>query len=374
MQILLVTQEYPPYGSGIADAVYRLQTELLKADVRVDILFPHAGGMSVSDAFLKLNGLAGKIPFWQQITEKIYRKAGEYDAVWLHSPLMFNAKKLGIVKKLIVTFHSTYFGFSKAFRTHGIGRLVPYYSLASNIESHFLREISSFRNTILTTVSPSVAEETQENGFLKVPIVVTNGITQESFLTVDREKARSVLLNEFSVRIPKNELVLLYSGRITEVKQPLLLIDLMRSISSFRQDVHLLIAGSGNLLSKSKRKASEFGNVHFLGQLPHQKISIIQSIADAFISLSCYEGLSLSVLESSYFGIPLILSDIPAHSWIIGKRIGHGILVDSNSPSPRKILEFLERLDGRRVYPPTSLLSLFSWKSAAENYLKVLNA
>jgi glycosyltransferase involved in cell wall biosynthesis len=372
MEILLVTQEYPPYGSGIANAVYRLRQQIVKEGVGVDILCPEEADISAASLFLRLGGLGGKIPFWQQIGRCIAKKACEYDAVWLHSPLMLSAKKLGEAKKLMVTFHSTYFGFFRAFRTHGISRLTPYYCLASNIESHFFRELSSFHNTIVTAVSPSVADEAHRNGFLHIPHVVSNGIARESFTAVDKHKAHLLLRDEFSLRPPEKGLVLLYSGRVTEVKQPLLLVDLIGAISSVRQDVYLLIAGSGNLLSKSMKRAARWQNLHFLGQIPHEKMPLLLSAADVFISLSCYEGLPLSVLESARFGIPLILSDIPAHRWIIEQRIGHGILVDSHRPNPNRILEFLERVERRQVIPVANSLDRFSWKSAADHYLKLL--
>ena len=48
--------------------------------------------------------------------------------------------------------------------------------------------------------------------------------------------------------------MLLYVGRITEIKQPLLLIDLFKTISSIKPNIHLIIVRSGNLFVKMRKK------------------------------------------------------------------------------------------------------------------------
>jgi glycosyltransferase involved in cell wall biosynthesis len=371
-RILLATPEYPPYGSGIAHAVYQLQDRIIKKGVGVDVLCPGDVRIKASNLLLKISGLSGKIPFWQQVASYLARKADDYDAVWLHAPLMLSTRKLSNAKKLMVTVHSTYAGFSNACRKCGISRLIPYYNSASKIESHFFKQLSNIQDGIVTTVSPSVAEEIHQQGFTRVPYVVSNGLEINNLKRLSRHEARSLIWSEFPLSFSKSDMILLYSGRITEVKQPLLLVSLLKAIGSTRQNIHLIAVGSGNLLVKLKKKVAQQCTVHFLGQVPHEKMPLLMSAADVFISLSCYEGLPLSVLEAAVLRVPLILSDIPAHKWIVDQKIGDGLLVDSIRPDCKEVLDFLGRVEKGEVVPSSQPLDRFSWTSVAERYLTLM--
>ncbi|MGB9614662.1 MAG: glycosyltransferase [Fervidobacterium sp.] len=123
-----------------------------------------------------------------------------------------------------------------------------------------------------------------------------------------------------------------------------------------------------------RKKAIHQRNIHILGYVPREKIPVLLRAADAFISLSCYEGLPLTVLEAASFNLPLILSDIPAHRWIINSGIGYGELVNSRNPNLVKILNFIE--SGIEVKKPLNEPSMryYAWDNIVRQYLKLLCA
>jgi glycosyltransferase involved in cell wall biosynthesis len=373
MKILLVASEYLPHGSGIANVAYSLKVHLQKKDAKVDVLSCGEADISVNDVSNVFPGLAGLIPFWQEAANYIEKKADEYDVIWLHSPLLIGTRKLRHANKIMVTIHSTYYGFYQAYKAHAVCHLLPYYYLATKLEHHFFNELSHNNKVIVTATSPSVAKEARRNGLSLFPYVVTHGLETKHH-ALDKYRSRMLLQEKYSMRLSENDRILLYIGRITEVKQPLLLVELFKAISFFKPDTHLMIVGSGNLFTKLRKKTSLIRNLHLLGHIPHESLSTFLGAADAFISLSCYEGgLPLSVLEAASFGLPLILSDIPTHRLIINSRIGYGMLLDSRNPSLKKIIKFIE--DGIGVTKEGNELRTrhYTWDNVANQYLTLLH-
>ncbi len=368
MNILLVSSEYPPYGSGIANVVYALRGQLLKKGINVDVLSRGGADINITNSFTILPGLAGLIPFWQKVANYVSKVFNDYDVVWLHSPLLINIKKLLCAKKIFISFHTTYYGFYRAYKKHGISNLLPYYYLGTKIEQHFLKQLSHNKNAIITAISSSVVDELNSNGLIVHPHIIPNGFDIDYHGTFDKDHAREILQQKYSLQISEKEKLFLYIGRITEVKQTLLLIDLFKIISYIKPDIQLIIAGTGNLFEKLIKKARNQSNVNLLGYVPHKKIPLLLFAADAFISLSCYEGLPLTVLEASSFNLSLILSDIPAHRWMIKSGIVDGLLIDSYNPSAKKIINFLSAGINKK-----KLKRADSWEKVADQYIQIFN-
>jgi glycosyltransferase involved in cell wall biosynthesis len=373
MKILLATPEYPPYGSGIANVVYVLRSHLSKKGINVDVLSQGGADINITNSF-NAPGLFRLVPFWQKAVDYILKKSDDYDAVWLHSPSLINAKKLCNIRKIIISFHTTYCGFYRAYKMYGISHLLPYYYFATKIEHYFLRQLSYCKNAMITAISPSVAEELHKNGLTSPIHIIPNGLEMESPSLFDKLHARELLCKKYSLQLSKKDIVLLYVGRITELKQPLLLIDIFKAISFIKPNIHLIIVGSGNLFEKMRKKAICQSNIHVLGYVPHQEIWPLLRAADAFISLSFYEGLPLAVLEAASFGLPLILSDIPAHRFIINSKVGNGILIDSHNPCFMEICNFLNNIEKKKLIMNASLMKQFTWENIVKQYLTLLSS
>ena len=71
------------------------------------------------------------------------------------------------------------------------------------------------------------------------------------------------------------------------------------------------------------------GSVIHTGHLDDGALAALYCEADVFVFPSIYEGFGLPLLEASGFGIPVIASDIPVFSEVLGDA---GILVDPNAP------------------------------------------
>jgi phosphatidylinositol alpha-1,6-mannosyltransferase len=107
--------------------------------------------------------------------------------------------------------------------------------------------------------------------------------------------------------VSEDRLTLLFVGRLISRKGADLAIEAVAATD--RDDVELLVAGSGRLGDDLKRLARECGvtdQVTFLGYVPDEELPLLYSSADVTLFTSNYEGFGLVFLESLASGTPVI--------------------------------------------------------------------
>ena len=102
----------------------------------------------------------------------------------------------------------------------------------------------------------------------------------------------------------------------------------------------LCMLGDGPTLNKCKRLANRSPNIVFRGHVDN--VDDYLMAADVFVSSSYSEGLPNSVLEALAWGIPTILSDIPAHREILEIDSKSGVMypVGESNALVESILNF----------------------------------
>jgi glycosyltransferase involved in cell wall biosynthesis len=290
----------------------------------------------------------------------------------MHHPILIRAGNLDFDQNVMLTFHGTYFGYSKAYSLYNLGKYKPYYNFSVDLERKYFKKLSSFKNDgpFATAVSPITVSEMHSNGYQKNIDFIPNAMPNIKKI-IDRKKARDSL-QSIGVKLNSEDLILLYVGRIDPQKQPLLLPSFFSKISSY-PSVKLIIVGSGSLSKLLKSQIYNKKNIFYLGFVQQSTLDLIYSAADAYISLSCCEGLPIGVLEASANGLPLILSDIAEHKWIISEGLGKGILVNSFKPEDYaiKALNEIEKFNHSRFYPSQKIRDRFSWIQIAKDYLSI---
>lgn len=367
----MLTPEYPPNAGGIGHVAQALASRFDEEGISIRVLSRHSPELRTTLGTSLAPALFGLLPFWQGVADYIARHGTEYDVVWLHAPVILNPRGLSHARKVLVTIHTTYYGKYRYWKAHGFASLVPYLFLASKAERVFFDELSAQKNATITAVSPSVADEARANG-LNLPIyVVHNGMETGDSSQPPRVGAREDLGLRCRVEFSKESKIIVYAGRLTATKQVGLLLRLFAEVNRKRPETHLVVIGSGSVLSTIKKTADVIPNAHVLGYVPHSELLPYLRGSDFFASLSCYEGLPLSALEASSQGLPLILSDIPAHRYLLSSMLGSGILISSRRPSTTDVVDFIDRpkrLTGGS--PPLS--TEFSWESVVRRYLSLM--
>lgn len=124
---------------------------------------------------------------------------------------------------------------------------------------------------------------------------------------------------------------LLFAGRLHPQKDPLMLI---RAMDKLRNDnVHLLIAGDGELASAMREEIATLGlseKISMLGALSQHELADLHRISSAFVLSSAYEGLPLVVLEALACGTPIVTTRAGETPRLLGAN--SGVVCEERSP------------------------------------------
>lgn len=113
----------------------------------------------------------------------------------------------------------------------------------------------------------------------------------------------------------KNKIIL-YAGRLDKGKNLKFLIESLGAVLKDDPSLIFLICGQGSefqALNNTVEAAGIAAQVQFCGTVSREKLWSMMKIADIFAFLSLSEGQPNAVLEAAACGLPLLLSDIPAH-------------------------------------------------------------
>jgi glycosyltransferase involved in cell wall biosynthesis len=119
---------------------------------------------------------------------------------------------------------------------------------------------------------------------------------------------------------------------------------IIEAIREIPAEVHLLVAGDGDMEAEWKALAERLGlasRVHFLGNVPHKLIPLYIRAADAFVLNSEYEGLSHTLLEVLSLGTPIVASRVCGNPEVVEDGV-NGFLVDPREP--KELRAALEKL------------------------------
>lgn len=115
---------------------------------------------------------------------------------------------------------------------------------------------------------------------------------------------------EIRRKVDKNSPIFITVGRITVIKNPIFIIEIMQELIKRKPDVTLLWIGTGDMEKQVREKVTQYGlneNIEFLGI--RNDVSDILMKADYFLLPSIFEGLSLALAEAQAVGLNCFVSD-----------------------------------------------------------------
>lgn len=137
--------------------------------------------------------------------------------------------------------------------------------------------------------------------------IVKNAIELEKYRYNDDIRKKIRIINSLN----DNTFVIGNVGRLTEQKNQIKLIDIMKElVFNLNKDVKLLIIGNGHLKEKLISKTKEYclqDNVIFVGSVNNVQ-DYLQAM-DCFVLPSLYEGVGIVNIEAQAAGLPTIVSD-----------------------------------------------------------------
>lgn len=124
------------------------------------------------------------------------------------------------------------------------------------------------------------------------------------------------VLDKASLGLSTTAKTLMMFGFLYEVKGVDLALEAVSELNSGGEDLQLILILTSNIDEIREKITKRFGAIppwlHLLP--PRNDIASYYRLCDAFLAPSRSEGLPYSVVEASYLRLPVVLSDIPAHS------------------------------------------------------------
>ncbi len=144
--------------------------------------------------------------------------------------------------------------------------------------------------------------------------------------------------------IPEDVCVILFSGRLEEIKRVDRIIGALRHLGGGGGHFRLFIAGDGSLRPTLESQAAREGliaEVTFLGAIAHQQMPAYYNMADLLVLPSEMEGTPMVLLEALACGTPVVATEVGGIPDIIRNYVNGFAIVD---PDPAKLADVIRRI------------------------------
>lgn len=141
----------------------------------------------------------------------------------------------------------------------------------------------------------------------------------------------------------KYEFDVCYLGRLTEVKNPIRLLEIVNVLAKLRPSIKCAVVGDGDLREQCEAFVKENNleeNVKFFGFL-NNPYKVLQASRVMLMS-SINEGTPMALLEAFALGVPLVSTKVDGAVELITNEL-MGDLYDTNDEAVEKIIKILDR-------------------------------
>ncbi|MEI9906676.1 MAG: glycosyltransferase [Actinomycetota bacterium] len=122
-----------------------------------------------------------------------------------------------------------------------------------------------------------------------------------------------------------------FIGRITQIKRPDRLLDVVAELTRQGSPVRFIVAGAGDLLDESQTRAEKENlPVTFLGW--RSDIETVLAASDIVLLTSDNEGTPLSLIQAGMAGAPVVSTNVGSVSEVVQNNVG-GFVVDTSVDS-----------------------------------------
>lgn len=222
----------------------------------------------------------------------------------------------------------------------------------------------------VTAVSSALGKVIERLGIEKDNIeVIRNGIEFDRFNIKDKYACRLKLGLKANCRI------ILFVGRLIEVKGLRYLIEAVANLTKERKDLKLLIVGEGGAQHTYQRMAEELGieeHIVFLGNKSRDEISYWYGACDAFCLPSLKEGCPNVILEALASGRPVIGANVGGIPELVNENNGILFTPRDAQALTSALSSVLDREWVARDISKT--VSDFTWNRAADKYELIFKA
>jgi glycosyltransferase involved in cell wall biosynthesis len=184
--------------------------------------------------------------------------------------------------------------------------------------------------------------------------VIYRGLNRQIFHACERDVARA------AIGVPNDALVVMWSGRLEPVKNPLMLIEAtIRWKQIWGERLIVMIAGAGRMRSELERRIRNAGltkHVRMEGNLAQHDLALRYNASDVMTLTSHSEGIPNVLLESIACGTPFVATDVGGVSEIATSGLDRLIPNRDVNALVEQVVDLVNQGDHpERVFQPRSL-------------------
>lgn len=177
------------------------------------------------------------------------------------------------------------------------------------------------------------------------------------------------------LKLQDNSRILLYIGTLEKRRNPDKLLDILFTLPD---NYILVLAGNGPMYSYLMKKIKELRleqRCFLLGKLHQDVLPSLYKMSDIFTLISDYEIYGMVILESMYFGVPVI-STKTAGSEVLIENGSDGIIINTKSIEYWKraiinVTSDMKTLSVMRQKAKNKIKSKYLWVKASEQFLEL---
>ena len=382
MRIGIFTDTYPPFINGVSTSIKMLENALIKMGHKVFIVTVNPETMSYEyedgGRIIRIPGIKTGIYDYRLTSVypiKAVNKIKEWNLDVIHSHTEFGIGTFArVISKqfdipIVHTYHTMYEDYVH-YITHG------YFDKSSKkIVEHLTKFYCDKTIDELIVPTKKTYDLFKEKyGYDRSVHIIPTGIEIDRFYkeNIDKEKVDK-LKKKYGFK--RDDIVILFVGRIAEEKNIAFLINNHVEIIKKENRAKLLIVGDGPDLEKYKELVKEKkleDNVIFTGKVPWDEVPLYYNLADIFTTASHTETQGLTVIEAMAASLSVIALDDDAFRNVVIDTLT-GFLFKNKKEYISKMSDVILNKDLRRHQGHESRINSESYSSKyfAERVTKV---
>lgn len=167
--------------------------------------------------------------------------------------------------------------------------------------------------------------------------------------------------------------VLLYIGKMEQRRNPIFLLELMRKMP---ENYFLVLVGEGPLYEQMKETVAHESvrNVLMLGKKKQEELPAIYAASDLFLLASNYEIFGMVILESMFFGTPVISTSTAGADTLIAENTGRiigSLDVDKWKKTILQLCSSSNILEDMKEECKKVIREKYVWNKAANKFIEL---
>ncbi|MEZ3464419.1 MAG: glycosyltransferase family 4 protein [Lachnospiraceae bacterium] len=235
--------------------------------------------------------------------------------------------------------------------------------------------IKYYRKIPTIVKTPALAEELRGHGAKKiymVPVGLDATMLKEDYLKYDKGSLKE------KRGLSKTDKVILFVGRMTAEKQPVIMIDIFYQVYQRDDRFRLIMVGQGELAGNVRAKIMEYDltrSVMIYDKIPNDEMWELYRLSECTVNLNTHEIFGMAILEAMYYESIVLALKAPGPSLIIENNVS-GYICDGAEDMIHNIIEKIALHSSLQIGEAgrKRVMDNFMWERSAADILDIIGS